>query len=661
MFPPLQVSQSEARRLKAANMELQDELERLQHSRAAYKSQAAHRAASSKAVFDPLCTTVWPSTGTGRKAKSKARADFRGALAAACSEEAPRPLRAMRSGPGEEAVQVDGGKRASVAKRLVLAWDVVKDVLGGQPSLEDLVDLHPDARLRKDGAALLSMGRTMVRRVGVLNRRRDETERNHLEIVLASSCEDGPHAKAVAGLLGQRHRTHDGRETPFRRAVRNGAAFDEAVFVEADTPWKVGDEAICRGCECTIESLEDQFDVETGEFLATHVSVRFAHGDAPHVFKGGAGSGKKGARLRRRPARLAVLTLAKKNGGTPPEVISDIREFLCAVCPTSPDQGRRGRAFRFHGPRQKETARKMFRFETWDELWAAFKLTYPASAAKIALSGDPDKCPPAFMRNAPWFLQKGGGESCICQSCENVQKMAGARRDTAAFLAEIVKEYLAEDDDDAVAVEAAEAEAEVAAQVAADEGLVAAEDGEAGPEAAGAAKKTKLSNGATVPVDEAAALAVGGAAAKRKAVLAPTDDVGLGLWLGLTMPMDEWGGSCTRVVDAAMLNGRKWMKAFGVRCDPGNVLVAVQWYELCGDNGMGADYELARVIITNVVNSSELRLAGFEMEQTAGPRLVNSRDRRAGQALEFAEIKAAQKWLLSAETKLRAEGACRSA
>ena len=51
----------------------------------------------------------------------------------------------------------------------------------------------------------------------------------------------------------------------------------------------------------------------------------------------------------------------------------------------------------------------------------------------------------------------------------------------------------------------------------------------------------------------------------------------------------------------------------------------------------------------------------FEMEQTAGPRLVNSRDRRAGQALEFAEIKAAQKWLLSAETKLRAEGACRSA
>ena len=143
-----------------------------------------------------------------------------------------------------------------------------------------------------------------------------------------------------------------------------------------------------------------------------------------------------------------------------------------------------------------------------------------------------------------------------------------------------------------------------------------------------------------------------------------THDVGLGLWLGLTVPKDEWGGDCKRMVTDEVLAGRQYMfvgkKGAQTRYDKGNVMVAVQWFEVRGDNGTGVDYGLDFVAV-DVFNSTELRHAAFEMEQKAGPRLINARARRKGQALELAQIKAEQRWLLLPEVRLVAEGACRSA
>lgn len=143
-----------------------------------------------------------------------------------------------------------------------------------------------------------------------------------------------------------------------------------------------------------------------------------------------------------------------------------------------------------------------------------------------------------------------------------------------------------------------------------------------------------------------------------------THDVGLGLWLGLTVPMDEWGGDCKREVTDEVLGGRKYMfvgkKGAQTRYDKGNVMVAVQWLEVRGDNGTGVDYGLDFAAV-DMFNSTELRHAAFEMEQKAGPRLINARARRKGQALELAQIKAEQRWWLPPEVMLVAEGACRAA
>ena len=59
------------------------------------------------------------------------------------------------------------------------------------------------------------------------------------------------------------------------------------------------------------------------------------------------------------------------------------------------------------------------------------------------------------------------------------------------------------------------------------------------------------------------------------------------------------------------------------------------------------------------MNSSELRLAAFEMEQVSGARPINMRARRGAQAAELDEIMENQKWRIPVETKQRAYNACR--
>ena len=61
----------------------------------------------------------------------------------------------------------------------------------------------------------------------------------------------------------------------------------------------------------------------------------------------------------------------------------------------------------------------------------------------------------------------------------------------------------------------------------------------------------------------------------------------------------------------------------------------------------------------DVCNSSELRLAGFEMGQSSGLRQINARPRRGEQAAHQAELEADAAWLLPPATREIAEAACR--
>jgi hypothetical protein len=97
-----------------------------------------------------------------------------------------------------------------------------------------------------------------------------------------------------------------------------------------------------------------------------------------------------------------------------------------------------------------------------NELWAWFCAQYPATAGKIASKEHPEEAPRAFRDNLPWYTRDKGGDSCLCQCCEGLQKMMAAASRAAAVLQELVD----------ILTEVAEARAEVGAAASAVEELV---------------------------------------------------------------------------------------------------------------------------------------------------------------------------------------------
>mmetsp|Transcript_40156 Transcript_40156/g.79066 ORF Transcript_40156/g.79066 Transcript_40156/m.79066 type:complete len:242 (+) Transcript_40156:239-964(+) len=137
-----------------------------------------------------------------------------------------------------------------------------------------------------------------------------------------------------------------------------------------------------------------------------------------------------------------------------------------------------------------------------------------------------------------------------------------------------------------------------------------------------------------------------------------THDLGT-LWLGRTVANQKWNGACVKSAKQACKEAKKkFVKVDKTRFDEKDYMVAVQWLELDGDNGLGQDYVMQSQT-AYIFNSTELRLAGFGVQQTAGPVAYNSRERRGEQAGKMSQIMAAQKWLLPADVRLRAETACR--
>ena len=109
-----------------------------------------------------------------------------------------------------------------------------------------------------------------------------------------------------------------------------------------------------------------------------------------------------------------------------------------------------------------------------------------------------------------------------------------------------------------------------------------------------------------------------------------THDIGK-LWLARCVAVREWSQSCRKRV--VLPKGKKWFNLYGsfVQGEPH----------------------------LDVCNSSELRLAGFEMEQSSGLRQINARPRRGEQAEHQAELVADAAWLLPPATREIAEAACR--
>ena len=107
-----------------------------------------------------------------------------------------------------------------------------------------------------------------------------------------------------------------------------------------------------------------------------------------------------------------------------------------------------------------------------------------------------------------------------------------------------------------------------------------------------------------------------------------------------------------------MTPGQKAKKMDGTMFNRKDYMIAVQWYELVPDDEEELLYVRGSPDIF-VLNSSELRLAAFEMDQVSGPRPINMRPRRVAQADELEEVLSeAQMWRIPVEVKQRAYGAC---
>jgi hypothetical protein len=134
------------------------------------------------------------------------------------------------------------------------------------------------------------------------------------------------------------------------------------------------------------------------------------------------------------------------------DIIETIHAAAHVRCPTSPcmkDECRR-RLSRGHW----ESARAIFRHESMNEYWAWFREKYPGTAARIASREHPEEAPRAFRDNQPWYLRDKGGDSCLCMSCEGMQKKMSAASRAAALLGGVIDRMTpnGEEADEAAAV-----------------------------------------------------------------------------------------------------------------------------------------------------------------------------------------------------------------
>lgn len=140
------------------------------------------------------------------------------------------------------------------------------------------------------------------------------------------------------------------------------------------------------------------------------------------------------------------------------------------------------------------------------------------------------------------------------------------------------------------------------------------------------------------------------------------------LYLARACPFFSQGGS--RACTEKHSGGRRHIQ--GTRFDNGDFKIAVQWYERLAEDGNGERLEFQRgTVAVDLVNSTELRHCGFNVELIEEPRRPRRRDVRSGSCAGAAsgstpgsadpdeEIEGLRKWRLPREAEKEALQYCR--
>ena len=235
--------------------------------------------------------------------------------------------------------------------------------------------------------------------------------------------------------LGRSSRKPD---SPWKQALSRRKSADlesQQKGTSGDDTFNVGDTVTCRwgdGVLSKVDHCEGKYEI----------TMSAADTQFPYEFTD---LGPKGARARHRFVGFGAQKRRARCDMVPPEVLADIKQFYNETIPTSPCA--RDYCSRRYGPHQVQYARIMWRRSSWDDLWEQFKKQYPTSASLLC-DVNLLACPFVLRDNAPWNMRKGGGDSCLCQNCENCSKYTKGRMEAARLLMSILSTSTEKDEGD---------------------------------------------------------------------------------------------------------------------------------------------------------------------------------------------------------------------
>ena len=90
-------------------------------------------------------------------------------------------------------------------------------------------------------------------------------------------------------------------------------------------------------------------------------------------------------------------------------------------------------------PTQFKEERTIYRFETFEELWAGFRKDHPATYEKYKDSKQPHLAPRVFRENDPFQMKKAHDTGCCCIECEGMNELKRGSNGAAAKIEEVMK------------------------------------------------------------------------------------------------------------------------------------------------------------------------------------------------------------------------------